>query len=120
MGMAAGKFTTQILPRARAPWVLAAVLLVIGLYLFIGGAELLLLGGSAYYVVTGLAVTIAAVLLWRGRKLGMWLYAAMLIWTLLWALWEVGLDGWGLAPRLIAPFVLGLWFLLPHVRRGLA
>jgi quinoprotein glucose dehydrogenase len=112
--------TKRILPRAGSPWILALVLLPIGLYLLVGGAELLMLGGSAYYVLTGLAVTAVAVLLWRGRKLGMWLYAAMLGWTLVWALWEVGFDGWGLAPRLIAPFVLGLWFLLPHVRRGLA
>jgi len=110
----------RILPRASAPWVLAILLLLIGLYLLVNGVELAMLGGSFYYAVTGFAVTVAAILLWQGRKLGMWLYAAMLGWTVLWALWEVGLDGWGLAARLIAPFVLGLWFLLPHVRRGLA
>lgn len=110
----------RIFPRARAPWILAILLLVIGLYLLINGVQLALLGGSLYYAVTGLAVTVAAILLWLGRRLGMWLYVAMLAWTLVWALWEVGLDGWGLAPRLIGPFVLGLWFLFPHVRKGLA
>ena len=107
-------------PARKAPWIFAILLLLIGLYLLVGGVELLLLGGSAYYVPTGLAVMLSAILLWRGRRLGMWLYLAMLGWTLLWALWEVGLDGWGLAARLLAPCVLGLWFLLPHVRRGLA
>ena len=113
------KVATPFLPRAGSPWILATLLLVIGLYLLLGGTQLLLLGGSPYYVVTGLTVTAAAVMLWRARKLGMWLYVAMLAWTVIWALWEAGLDGWGLGARLIAPFVLGLWFLFPHVRRGL-
>lgn len=109
----------QLQPRAGAPWLLAILLVLIGLYLLIGGIELVSLGGSFYYAVTGLAVVIAGLLLWQGRRLGMWIYAAMLVWTVIWSLWEVGFDGWGLAARLIAPFVLGLWFLLPRVRRGL-
>ncbi len=110
----------RILPRAKAPWILAVLLVLIGLYLFLNGLELAVLGGSLYYALTGFAVTTAGVLLWLGMRLGMWLYAAMLAWTVVWALWEVGFDGWGLAARLTAPFVLGLWFLLPQVRRGLA
>lgn len=117
--MSQTKVASRIWPRPGSPWVLAVLLLLIGLYLLLGGVQLLLLGGSFYYAITGLAVTASAVLLWRGRKLGLWLYVAMLAWTFVWALWEVGLDGWGLAPRLIGPFVLGLWFLFPHVRRGL-
>lgn len=110
----------SILPRTRAPWVLAIVVGAIGLILLAGGAQLALLGGSLYYFITGLALGAAAVLLWRGRKWGMWIYAAMLGWTVVWALWEVGFDGWALAPRLIGPLVIGLWFLFPHVRKGLA
>jgi quinoprotein glucose dehydrogenase len=109
-----------LMPQKRAPWAFAIVVGMIGLVLLAGGAELALLGGSLYYFITGLALVAAAVLLWRGRRWGMWLYFAMLGWTLLWAIWEVGFDGWGLAPRLIAPAVLAMWFALPHVRRGLA
>lgn len=109
----------RIFPQAKAPWILAILLVLIGLYLFVNGVELAVLGGSLYYALTGFAVAVAGVLLWLGMRLGMWIYVAMLAWTVLWALWEVGFDGWGLAARLIAPFVLGLWFLLPHVRRGL-
>lgn len=110
----------SVLPRTHAPWVLAIVVGAIGLCLLAGGAQLALLGGSLYYLITGLALVAAAIFLWRGRKWGMWLYFAMLVWTLLWGLWEVGVDGWGLAARLIAPAVLALWFAFPHVRRGLA
>jgi glucose dehydrogenase len=110
----------SVLPQRRAPWAFAIVVGAIGLVLLVGGAQLALLGGSLYYFITGLALVAAAVLLWRGRRWGMWLYLGMLGWTVLWALWEVGFDGWGLAPRLIGPFVVGLWFLFPHVRKGLA
>jgi glucose dehydrogenase len=109
----------SVLPRAGAPWILAILLVLIGLYLLVGGTELILIGGSAYYAITGITVLASGLLLWRGRRLGLWLYAAMILGTILWALWEVGLDGWGLAARLIAPCVLGLWLLLPHLRRKL-
>jgi membrane-bound PQQ-dependent dehydrogenase (glucose/quinate/shikimate family) len=46
------------------------------------------------------------------------IYAGLLIGTLVWSLWEAGLDGWALAPRLIGPAVIGLLFLPPSVRRG--
>lgn len=108
-----------VLPKAGAPWVLASILILIGIYLLTGGLELITLGGSPYYVICGASVLAAGLLLWRARRLGMWLYGAMIAGAILWALWEVGLDGWGLAARLIGPCVLGLWFLLPHVRRGL-
>ena len=39
--------------------------------------------------------------------------------TYLWALFEVGLAPWQLMPRVGLFTVLGLWFLLPRVRRGL-
>ena len=41
----------------------------------------------------------------------------MLVATLAWGLFEVGFDGWGLAPRLIAPALLGLCFLADPIRR---
>jgi glucose dehydrogenase len=42
----------------------------------------------------------------------------MLTWTIAWSLWEVGLDDWALQPRLIAPALIGLLFMLPAVRRA--
>lgn len=106
--------------RARPPRVYAALLVLIGLTLLAGGAYLVVLAGSPYYALCGLAVCAAGVLLWRGDARGAWLYAAMLAATLFWAFWEVGFDGWALAARLLAPAVLGLWLLTPWVRRGLS
>ena len=104
----------------KPPRVYAALLFVIGAALAAGGVTLVTLGGSFYYAIAGLAVVASAILLWRGRLLGAWLYAAMLLGTLAWALWEVGLDGWQLLPRLLMWVVLGLWLLLPRTRRSLA
>lgn len=69
-------------------------------------------GGSWYYVLAGIAVLVAGVLLALGKRAGLWLFGATLAATIVWALWEVGLDGWGLIPRLAWISVLGL-VLLP-------
>jgi quinoprotein glucose dehydrogenase len=110
----------SLAPVGAAPWIFAILLFLLGAVLGGGGIELAVLGGSVYYVVTGIALIVAAVLLWRGRRAGMWLYLGVVAYTLLWSLWEIGLDGWALASRLGLFVLLGLYFLLPHARRGLA
>ena len=97
--------------------VLALLLIIIGVVVGVGGAYLAALGGSFYYLLGGVAVTLAGILTWRGDERGPLLYAAFLAATLLWALWEAGLDGWALAPRLIAPAALGTLFVIPWFRR---
>src|SRR5690606_10264775 len=37
---------------------------------------------------------------------GVTIYAAVFVATLFWALWEVGLHGWALVPRVVGPLVL--------------
>jgi quinoprotein glucose dehydrogenase len=111
------------MPQAASPgygpsWIgrlYAALLALIGLFLLIGGAWLVTIGGSFYYAVTGIAVTASGALLWRGDRRGIWLYGGMLAATLAWAIWEVGFDGWALVPRLAAPTVLGLGLLVPAI-----
>lgn len=97
--------------------ILALVLLLVALPIAGGGIWLLVLGGSAYYAIGGLTVIVAAILLWRTHSAGGFLYSAFLVGTILWALWEAGLDGWALAPRLVGPGLLGIVFLLPRVGR---
>lgn len=104
---------------ARSPWfprVFAIVLGLVAIVLLIGGGQLLTLGGSPYYVLCGAIVLAIAILSWRRNPLGAWLYGLMLAATLAWAIWEAGFVGWALAPRLIAPFVLGLGFLVRSTR----
>jgi quinoprotein glucose dehydrogenase len=92
---------------------------LLGLYLAIGGVWLLALGGSAYYIVTGVALLLTSVLIFRGQRAALWLYAAVLFGTLIWAIIEVGLDFWALVPRadILAP--VGIWLLLPFITRHL-
>ncbi|SCB50422.1 quinoprotein glucose dehydrogenase [Bradyrhizobium shewense] len=49
------------------------------------------------------------------RAGALWVYAALLLGTLAWAVWEAGLDFWSLALRgdVLAP--LGVWLLLPFI-----
>ena len=109
----------SLAPVWAAPWIFAIVLFLLGVVLGGGGVELAVLGGSLYYVITGIALIVAALLLWRGRRAGMWVYLAIIAYTLAWSLWEIGLDGWSLASRLGLFVLLGLYFVFPHTRRGL-
>ena len=105
--------------RRPPPRIYASILAVVSTTLTIGGAWLASLGGSPYYVLAGLVVGCSAALLWRGRRLGVWLYAAMLVGTACWAVWESGFDGWALSARLVAPFVLGAWLITPWLQSRL-
>lgn len=104
----------------RGAWlkILAATLLAISAWLTLGGARLVTLGGSWYYLLTGLATAVAAVLIWRGRRLGFWLYLATFAATVIWAIAEVGLGFWLLAPRIGLPLVFALLVLLAMRRPG--
>ncbi|WP_277352301.1 glucose/quinate/shikimate family membrane-bound PQQ-dependent dehydrogenase [Paraburkholderia aromaticivorans] len=82
------------------------------LYLLIGGAWLLSVGGSAYYLITGIVLLGVAWLLWRRSPAALVLYALVLIGTAIWALLESGPDFWALAPRSGVLVIFGVWLLL--------
>ncbi|WP_225783954.1 membrane-bound PQQ-dependent dehydrogenase, glucose/quinate/shikimate family [Xenophilus sp. Marseille-Q4582] len=79
-----------------------------GLAIALLGGWLLTLGGSPYYVLAGAGLVLAALLMAAGRRAGVLVFGALLAFTLVWALYEVGLDGWALVPRLAWIGVLGL------------
>ena len=64
------------------------------------GVQLALLGGSVYYLAAGLGLAASAVLFWKDYRRGTTVFAVVFLITLAWSLWEAGLDGWALAPRL--------------------
>lgn len=97
--------------------ILALAMALAGAFLAIAGIQLIVAGGSWYYLPAGLAlIATAAGLAWK-KPFAFPLFGALLVVTLVWALWEVGVDGWALVPRLVAPAVLGLILLLPFVKR---
>lgn len=98
----------------------AIVLGIMALIFVGGGAYLATLGGSLYYVIAGLLYLASAALLFRGKRLGAWLFGLTLAITIVWALWEVGFDGWALLPRLLIPVAFGIWLLLPWSQHALS
>jgi quinoprotein glucose dehydrogenase len=104
--MEAAMATTRIGVSGWAVRALSVVFILIGVTLGVGGAWLLSLGGSFYYLVAGLALIVSGALLFRLKLLGAWIYIGLFVFTVLWALWETGLEGWALVPRIVAPAVL--------------
>ena len=96
--------------------VTAALLALIGLVLLAGGGWLLSLGGSAYYLLAGLGFLITAILLFQKNAHALSVYAVIIVASLAWALWEVGLDWWQLGPRGGVIILIGIWLLTPWIR----
>ncbi|WP_312518943.1 membrane-bound PQQ-dependent dehydrogenase, glucose/quinate/shikimate family [Stutzerimonas nitrititolerans] len=109
--------STDYEPRPLRITLTALFMLVLGALMSIGGAYLALLGGSWYYLVAGVGLLVAAVLMFARRRAAIWLYAVLLLGTLLWTLYEVRFDWWQLAPRIDLWCLLGLWLILPFVNR---
>ena len=104
--------------------IFGGTLVMLGLVLALGGAWLLLLGGSWYYALAGAGLVIAGIQLARGRVTGAWWFGAVFVGTLLWTLWESGMDYWRWVPRagLMVVLAFCLALLLPRLdgRRGIS
>lgn len=99
--------------------IVSIILLLSGLPLVIGGVYLVSLGGSFYYVFAGIAICSAALMLWKGRRLGLNIYLGIFALTILWSFYEAGLSFWPLVPRLVAPiFLAGAVLLIAPLLRG--
>jgi len=109
------------LPSRSRPILLVSGLIygLIGLALAAGGAWLVALGGSLYYLIAGIGILLTGGLLIAGRPGALWVYAAVLIGTLAWAVSEIGFDWWPLAARGDVIFLMALWLLTPWVTRPL-
>ncbi len=99
--------------------IVAALLALVGVILTLGGIWLTLLGGSIYYLLAGIGLCVSAYFLLERRPLGVWIYVAIYIGTLIWAFWEVGTAPWPLLPRVFAPtiFLVLVLLCLPGVAR---
>ncbi|MEK7740887.1 MAG: membrane-bound PQQ-dependent dehydrogenase, glucose/quinate/shikimate family, partial [Pseudomonadota bacterium] len=94
------------------------IAIVFGVVLLGGGVWLAALGGSWYYIIAGILFIATAILLRKLNSSALYVYAALVLGTVVWGLWEVGSDFFALAPRLDILGVFGLWLLIPAVTRG--
>jgi quinoprotein glucose dehydrogenase len=100
--------------------IMSLILLLLGIVLAVGGARLVVLGGSLYYVIAGIALALSGWLLLKRHASGLICYALLLLGTLGWSLWEVGLDWWALSARVSLLMFIGVLLLLPPTVRSLA
>lgn len=78
---------------------LAVLFIILGMMIGGGGVWLITLGGSWYYALAGAALVFAGAALWRRNPIALYVYAVLVAGSLLWALYETGMDWWALAPR---------------------
>jgi len=83
-------------------FVLGAVLALAGLFFAVAGGKLVMLGGSWYFLLAGIAIVIAGVLVVLRKPAGALLFGLVTIATIIWAVWDAGLDFWPLISRLLA------------------
>jgi quinate dehydrogenase (quinone) len=87
---------------------LGVLIALIGLGLAGGGGYLISLGGSAYFLLMGLAMLVSGLMIARRKPQGAWLYGLALILTAIWAVWDAGFEYWPLVSRVLTFAVIGL------------
>jgi len=89
-------------------WLLAVLMMVIGLAIGILGYKLVAVGGSPYFLIMGIVMVVAAGLIIKNRPSGIMLYALAFIVSLFWAVSDAGWSFWPLFSRLFTFGVLAL------------
>lgn len=114
--------TSPSLPAKVWLLVLGLCLVAAGLFFVIHGYQLITLGGSWYFLLSGAALLASGALIAFKRASGALLYAAILLGTLLWSLIDTGLDFWPLVSRLLLFTGFGILVALsfPVLRRASA
>ncbi|MCE2564807.1 membrane-bound PQQ-dependent dehydrogenase, glucose/quinate/shikimate family [Komagataeibacter sp. FNDCF1] len=99
---------------------LGLLILAIGIFMALGGVYLISLGGSWYFALAGLGLIGSGVSIARKHPAGAALYLAILGATVVWSVWDAGLNFWPLFSRLFAPAVLAVPVLLtcPAIKIG--
>lgn len=117
--------TASITPsetKSTGVWTLritAILILALGVPMVISGVELLFVGGTPYYAVAGLLIAASAVQLWRAHRSGFYLFAAVLVLTLAWAVNEAGTDFWLVGSRIWLVGLISMWLCRKKIRQRL-
>ena len=100
-------------------FILGLALLVTGAFFTVGGVKLATLGGSWYFVISGVITLASAIFIFKKKALGVWLFSLVFVGTIIWSLLDAGWEFWPLFSRLMFPAGLfaALMFTLPAIRR---
>ena len=77
-------------------FLLGIILVLTALAFIYGGVKLVTLGGSWYFLISGVLMLISGYLFLRSRSAGAVLYIVTMIGTIVWALADAGLNFWPL------------------------
>ncbi|MFW2061585.1 membrane-bound PQQ-dependent dehydrogenase, glucose/quinate/shikimate family, partial [Acinetobacter baumannii] len=77
-------------------FILGLALLATGIFYIVCGGKLVSLGGSWYFLISGLFITISAISIFRKKALGVWIFAAVFVGTVIWSLIDAGWEFWPL------------------------
>ncbi|KLQ37360.1 glucose dehydrogenase [Enterobacter cloacae subsp. dissolvens] len=99
-------------------WLLAGLMAIIGLAVGGLGFKLVTVGGSGYFLIMGVVMVIAAILIFINRSSGIVLYGIAFVASLFWAVSDAGWDFWPLFSRLFTFAVLAFLCALvwPYLR----
>tara|TARA_B100000959_G_scaffold47490_2_gene48568 strand:+ start:537 stop:2885 length:2349 start_codon:yes stop_codon:yes gene_type:complete len=103
----------------RPPRGFPILLFVVATPMILGGAQLVFLGGSFYYLLAGILLVASGKRLWVADPMGSIIYGGLLVATVAWAFRESGTNLWALAPRILPLAAIGIWFLTPWLRKVL-
>lgn len=100
-------------------FILGLALFITGLFYIVGGGKLVSLGGSWYFIISGIIITCSAFFIFKKKAVGVALFALVFAGTLIWSWFDAGWDFWALFSRLMFPagVFAALLFTLPAIRR---
>ena len=84
-------------------------------FYIVGGGKLVSLGGSWYFLISGLFITISAISIFRKKR---WVsdFCCCFVGTVIWSLIDAGWEFWPLFSRLMFPAGLLLRCYLPYLQ----
>ena len=103
----------------RRPVVTGAAITLLGAAMLWPALQLLLAGGTPYYLAASVLLMASGIELLRGRVRGFYTFAVLLLLTLVWAVSEAGTGFWTVGSRIWLIGLLALWLCTPMIRRKL-
>ena len=103
----------------KRPLITSILIGLLGLPMALMGAQLLLAGGTPFFLVAGALMSASAYYLFQRKPLGFNIYAVLVLVTLAWAVYEAGNSFWLVGSRIWVIGFIALWLCTPLVRRTL-